>query len=289
MKTAAPEMRPVVTPEGVAISFQVAPVLERLVAFGIDCFLVGSVAFVLVVVLGVAAIFVGELAVAGFLFLFFMLRAFYFSGTEWWGNGRTPGKRMMKIRVIDAAGGSLSGEAVFARNLSREIEIFLPLLAVLAPESMAPDLPWWARIIALVWVVALAVVPFASRDRQRGGDLLAGTLVVRTPTAPLLPDLSAHSADAAPRVAAAAGSLFTQAQLDLYGIYELQVLEQVLRGNAPDRHEALFAIATKVQAKIGWTGPEMDAEAFLTAFYAAQRKRLEQRMVLGQRRERKKG
>jgi hypothetical protein len=106
--------------------------------------------------------------------------------------------------------------------------------------------------------------------------------VVKVPRARLLDDLTTSLP---PPVA---GPLsFTPAQLDQYGIYELQVLEKLLREQVTD-YQVLDAVARKVQAKIAWTGPRTEPEAFLSAFYAAQRQRLEQRMVLGERRERKR-
>ena len=81
-------------------------------------------------------------------------------------------------------------------------------------------------------------------------------MVVLAPQAVLREDLSA----AAPARAgtAAPPPLFSDEQLDLYGIHELQVLEALLRqGNA--RPEAIEAVAEKIQHKIGWSGGAMDA------------------------------
>jgi hypothetical protein len=53
----------------------------------------------------------------------------------------------------------------------------------------------------------------------------------------------------------------------------------------------LDAVARKVQDKLGWTPPagrRPDSAAFLRAFYAAQRARLEQRLLFGERRETKR-
>jgi len=80
-------------------------------------------------------------------------------------------------------------------------------------------------------------------------------------------------------------------QLDIYGAYELQTLEAVLRmGNTLDNASALDAVAQQIQKRIGWTpGTErVGSFEFLGAFYSAQRARLEQRLLLGERRERKR-
>jgi hypothetical protein len=112
---------------------------------------------------------------------------------------------------------------------------------------------------------------------------VAGTLVVRSPRAVLLEDLSA-----APKGSARRGSEaieFTQGQLDLYGIKELQVLEGLLRRHT--KPSTLEAVAGQIQAKIGWRAADRPPHAreFLQAFYTAQRARLEQRLLLGERRE----
>ncbi len=82
----------------------------------------------------------------------------------------------------------------------------------------------------------------------------------------------------------------TAEQLDLYGIYELQVLEDVLRRQPnPADEELLKVICSKIITKIGGhqDPSKVAAEPFLRAFYAAQRGRLEHKMLLGKRQERK--
>ena len=78
---------------------------------------------------------------------------------------------------------------------------------------------------------------------------------------------------------------FTDPQLDVYGVYELQVLEDVLRGRGRAGHaDAVRTVAEKVREKIGWSGPPVSDERFLEAFYAALRGRLERRLLFGKRR-----
>src|SRR4030095_16192685 len=60
-------------------------------------------------------------------FIGFMVRNLYFVGFELAGRGGTPGNRCVGLRVIDGAGGPLQPSAIVARNLTREIETFLPL------------------------------------------------------------------------------------------------------------------------------------------------------------------
>jgi hypothetical protein len=46
-------------------------------------------------------------------------------------------------------------------------------------------------------------------------------------------------------------------------------------------------VAAKIREKIAWQGPVDDDEAFLRAFYAALRGRLERRLLFGKRRKSK--
>jgi hypothetical protein len=81
--------------------------------------------------------------------------------------------------------------------------------------------------------------------------------------------------------------VFSSEQLDAYGIYELQTLEQVLRQQGPNAWSVREEVAKRIQRKINWTPPSglrVDAQAFLQAFYTAQRARLEAQVLLGKRR-----
>jgi hypothetical protein len=79
----------------------------------------------------------------------------YFALFEAFGNGRTPGKRVAKIRVIHQSGRGINFVEALARNLVRFIDY--------CPSFYA------------VGMVAI----FLSKRNQRLGDMVAGTLVVR--------------------------------------------------------------------------------------------------------------
>lgn len=283
-------VREVVTPEGVPLRWTLADGGERAGAFLIDLlFLFGGSIAVLVATAFLAGV-TGGLGIAVGLVAFFVLRTFYFTFFECRARGATPGKRALKLRVVDAHGGPLTAEAVFARNLMREVEFFVPLVALLAPTSLGDSLPGWARLVSLGWLLVFACLPLFNRDRLRTGDLVGGTLVVREPRALLLEDLSGTPVARRQAAAPAAHYRFTREQLDIYGIYELQVLEELLRSGGSGRWQSLIAVADKVQARLGWKPPvdPRDVERFLRDFYTAQRHRLEQKMLLGHRQERKR-
>ena len=272
------------TPEGVPIQLELASVGDRLVAVMIDLFLMNVIGVLLaIIVLLTGARGRAELAAAVMLVLFFLIRCFYFPILELRWRGQTPGKRATKIRVISRTGGPLTAQAVVARNLLRELELFQPMVILLAPAAIAGGFPAWVGLIAGLWVLVFALLPLVNRDHLRAGDLVAGTMVVRAPPMLLLDDLGAARGQPALQ--------FRVDQLDIYGAYELQTLEAVLRlGNTLENAGALTAVAEQIQKRIGWTpGTErVGPFEFLSTFYAAQRARLEQRLLLGERRERKR-
>ncbi len=283
------------TPEEVPLVFELAPIGSRMLAFIIDFFIVGA-AVLLIVTVAIEALegafddldedranLIGAIVDLSI----FVIWNFYFIFTELRWQGRTVGKRLAGIRVIARDGGPLSADLVFARNLTRDLEMLIPLVAILQPKVIGLEDPE-LLVLCWLWLGLLAFMPLMNRYRARVGDLVAGTLVVSAPVEQLLPDLVVSSPDAAP--SGDPDYPFTTEQLDTYGIRELQILEDVLRRHPDIDHELLVTIAGKIQAKIAWqspTGQAPDAYPFLRAFYSAQRARLEHKLLFGQRREQK--
>ena len=284
----------IATPEGVALPFEVAPAGDRAAALLLDLVLVHvAVALVLVVGVLLGAAGFGRFALSLALLASFLLRNFYFAFFEIRWGGATPGKRKYGLRVIARDGGPLSAESVLVRNLTREFEIFLPFTALAAPQALLPGMPAWAALIGCVWLLVGGLLPLFNRDHLRLGDLLGGTVVVMVPRAKLLAELADEPDSPAPPAEGAAGSapelVFTLEQLDLYGIEELHVLEELLRHEGqPGEAQVLEAVAAKIREKIGWTGASGDTREFLRAFYRAQRARLEHKALFGVRQQRKK-
>ena len=277
-------VRAIVTPEGVPVHFGIARAGDRIGAFVVDLLLLVVVTVAVLVVLGLFGAVGGEwVAVVATQLAFFGLWLFWWAFFELRWNGRTPGKRWLGLRVVDRRGGVLTAEAVLARNLMRLVETWIPLLALLSGGAVFAGSPGWSGLVASAWLLVFALLPLTNRDRLRVGDLVAGTMVVYAPKATLLADLSRDAGEEG-------GSrfTFTPAQLDHYGIHELQVLEDLLRHPGTNA-ETLALVRDKIQRKIGWPRGRRPApaEPFLRDFYDAQRARLEGRLLMGERRERK--
>jgi hypothetical protein len=115
--------------------------------------------------------------------------------------------------------------------------------------------------------------------------MVAGTWVVAEPKPVLLPELAASAGSAAGPTRD--DYRFTAPQLVVYGVKELQVLEDVLRSAGRDSARLHDDVARRIARKIGYALPDgsgFDATAFLEAFYAAQRRRLEAELAFGRRR-----
>ena len=202
-------------------------------------------------------------------------------------RGATPGKRLLGIRIAARPGGDgtasrLTAEAVIARNLLRNMELFMPVVFIGSALNVGADttLAAWT---ALVWFGIFALFPFFNRDGLRGGDVIAGTWVVEAPRRKLAAALSLRPAARGVSTVTGAHYRFSDPELAIYGEYELQVLERVLRDASQGQPKALEEVAQAICAKIGWTSGAGDERAFLEAYYTQLRARLETRMRLGKR------
>lgn len=239
-----PELR-FETPERVALSLEVAGIGARAFAYLLDVLLV----FLLWVVAGVAYSVSGDLLreaqALSFAGQLLAVAAVLLSGWGWdvaWevlGGGRTPGKRALGLRVVRADGAPVGPAESLVRNLLRALEV---------PFGYAPG------------VLAVALTP----RRQRIGDLVAGTLVVRERSY----DLSRYAAPAEPdpRYAFLRGRAAA-----LLAAHEFERLADFLaRRPALDpaaRVRVAARLAAALAARAGAPAPE-DPERFLEALAA---------------------
>jgi len=283
-----------VSPEGVVLDVQIAGHGERLAAFCIDmAFMLAAMfcLFLLLYLFFLSRVGIFSRANSGnysvfltlILFVNFLVRNLYFLHFELAWQGRTPGKKICGLRVINRNGGELSPSAVVARNLTREVEVFLPLSLFLSLNPVSASL---GRVASLGWALALTALPFFNREHLRAGDLIGGTLVIAMPKRALLSDLTEQpslllrSSTATPPK----NYVFTYEQLAIYGNLELQVLEEILRRPVNVENNRLLAeVCGKICRKIGWWDPvpSEDTRRFLNDFYAAERAELERGQLFG--------
>lgn len=138
------------TPEGADIALRVAGPLPRALAWLLDVTIrIASYLF-----LGFVLSLIGEIGMAAFTLVIFVGEWWYGVLFEVLGNGATPGKRVMGLRVVHADGTPVGWGASVIRNFMLAIDFFPP--------------PFGAGLVSCL----------ASRDFQRLGDRAAGTLVV---------------------------------------------------------------------------------------------------------------
>ncbi len=150
------------TPELVTIEMPLAGIGSRFIAVLIDTLLWGVGLFVLAILFIIIAPSIQafnkisyQWAVAIAVFLLFLFNWGYFTLFEAFWNGRTPGKKIARIRVIQQSGRPIGLFESMARNFIRYVDQ--------VPSFYA------------VGVIAM----FLTKQHQRLGDLAAGTLVVR--------------------------------------------------------------------------------------------------------------
>lgn len=162
------------TPERVPLHFALASIGNRFLAVAIDHF-IQYLAIILIslAILSFAGL-TGNLFGEGFfqempkwtvailIIIIFALFSGYFVFFEWLWNGQTPGKRLMKLRVIREDGRPITLWEALARNLLRIFDA--------VPGFVLP-----------IYSIGLITVFMSSRD-QRIGDMFAGTVVVRERT-----------------------------------------------------------------------------------------------------------
>jgi uncharacterized RDD family membrane protein YckC len=139
------------TPEGVSLQLALAGVGSRFAAAVIDWLIQAAIFIALLIVL----VQVGDVGLAIFAVVSFLLLFGYDVAFEVLASGRTPGKRANGLRVVREGGRPITFTASAIRNLIRVIDLL--------PGTY------------LVGAISVIVSP----RNQRLGDLAAGTLVVR--------------------------------------------------------------------------------------------------------------
>lgn len=159
------------TPEGVDFEIPIASPFSRCLAFAIDLAIVVSVTLLAGQIINTLQVAVAGIPVLGsvlsdfgggfLIVLQFAVAIGYGILTEWLWSGRTVGKRMLRLRVIDERGLALGFRQVALRNLFRLLD----------------SLPSTFYLIG-------GLSCFLTKRCQRVGDIAAGTLVIRETESP---------------------------------------------------------------------------------------------------------
>ena len=280
----AERRRSLITPEGVDLSLRLATIGQRFTAFLLDLLIMVGLLIALSLLMAALIAATGmagiEIAAVVWLLGFFLLRSFYFILMEMGPRAATFGKRAMGLRVVARSGERLTADRVIARNMLREIEFYLPL-SFLSYNIGGGGGDGATALAGLAWTCLFLFFPFFNKDKMRVGDLLAGTWVISAPKKQLSIDLFRHEEQGGGRTAEPVRLRFTDAQLDVYGVYEIQTLEQVLRDNRP---EAFATVAAAIRGKLGLAHDGRADQEFLVAYYRAARARMERGLLFGKRR-----
>jgi uncharacterized RDD family membrane protein YckC len=256
------------TPEQVDLRFPVAGIGSRFVALLID----HLIQFLILALIVVAfAVFAGgstanEAAktnggmdtaakwfIAFVIFIVFSLILGYFALFEAFWHGQTPGKRIMKLRVIKDSGRQITLFEALARNLLRFFVDYLPSFY-------------------LVGVIAM----LCNRKNKRLGDMAAGTLVVHELTvedhsAAFVggEDFFARGVEKQPESGLPADAIARLEPSDLHVIETF--FARALDLDLQTRAAMAARIAARMAAKMGVTLPEGNPERALEAMAKAMR------------------
>jgi uncharacterized RDD family membrane protein YckC len=145
------------TPEGIFFPLWLAGPVTRFCAWCIDLVAILIIGTVAGAAGGILGLLGPSVAVAFQIVSYFVVSIGYGIATEWYWRGQTFGKRVLRLRVMDAQGLRLRPSQIVIRNLLRFVDN-LPFLYLVG-----------------------GVVCLLNRRYQRLGDIAADTIVVRSP------------------------------------------------------------------------------------------------------------
>jgi len=263
------------TPENVLVSYQPAGLGSRFVALVADFIILILILFFLLIIAAIAgaATAVGEryveralgslggprghgaeFYVLGLFALVLGLGSFlYFGLSEYLMGGQTLGKRWLSIRVVKVNGFSLDASSIFLRNVFRIIE-----------NPMLP--PLW-------------LVPLLSKNSQRLGDMVAGTVVISDAPA----KMSTLRERLLRRPASEAVFRFDATMLQSARANDFEAIEKILERwpelRAVDRERILEEICAPLSKRLNMDPPEATQrlrflEDLLAAEYRRQHRQL---------------
>lgn len=239
------------TPERVEIHYVLANIGNRFLAAGIDHLIQTVTGILIIVIAGSVSewrVFssMDGWAAAITVLLIFSLYWGYFVIFETIWSGQTPGKRLMKLRVVREDGRPVRFFEVFVRNLLRLAIDFQPFPS---------------------YAIGVMSIIFSARSK-RIGDFVAGTVVIkeRATEAPTLNEIIKVSEVEQQRMERTAPALFT-ADTRRLSEQEVRAVETFLKRRfelkEPNRNALAIRIAQPISLKLGITTDGLNPEALL--------------------------
>jgi uncharacterized RDD family membrane protein YckC len=145
------------TPEGIVFSQTLAGPVVRFAAWIIDLAAIGALMSLAGLFIGLLGVLSMDIAMAVYTFLYFAVSIGYGLAFEWLWRGQTVGKKLLRLRVVDAEGLKLQFHQIAVRNLLRFVDT-LPVFYALG-----------------------GITCWLSSKFQRLGDIAANTIVIRMP------------------------------------------------------------------------------------------------------------
>ena len=146
------------TPEGVVFSLQLAGPITRFMSWVIDLACISAISSILNILFKIIGMISHDFAMAVGILTYFVVSIGYGIATEWYWQGQTLGKRLLRLRVMDEQGLRLQFSQIVIRNLLRFID----------------SLPLFYMVGGMACLI--------SKKAQRLGDFAANTLVVWNPS-----------------------------------------------------------------------------------------------------------
>ncbi|MCP4022878.1 MAG: RDD family protein [Desulfobacteraceae bacterium] len=147
----------ITTPEGVIFPLLLAGPVTRFLAWVIDWICIVAIVSFATKFINIFQIISQDFSQGVYMLFYFFISFSYAILTEWFWNGQTLGKRLLKLRVMDVQGLQLKLGQVVIRNLLRAVDGF-PFLYMVG-----------------------GIATLVSKNGQRIGDIAANTIVIISP------------------------------------------------------------------------------------------------------------
>ncbi|MBB5635904.1 putative RDD family membrane protein YckC [Pedobacter cryoconitis] len=221
------------TSQQVDIDYPVAGLGERIAARMIDFGLLIGVLLVFVLFAGLITNPKTNVFFIGLMIIYAAAYVFYHLICEIFFNGQSPGKKLMKIKVVSLDGGQASIGQYFIRWLFRLVDF------------------WLSGQVGGLLCVAL------SEHKQRIGDLVAGTTVIKTVGRTTLEEIAFEPVEEE--------YIPVFANVHLLNDQEMELIHEVLTTYYKTAHyELIYAMADKIKMRLGISLPAgMHELAFL--------------------------